>query len=576
MDTIDESVMKGVKKLANLLGKTEDDILALINKKKEEMGGLINDYGALSGVANDFGIRISELTDEENITFSKIKDVLTKKEISVNVIGRVKRKLPVKEFSRKDGTTGKVGRIIIADETGEIPVVLWDAHSEILKWVKFNDIIRILKGNTRVSSFGDVEKVEINLTSFSFIDVNPKVSVNIPEISEHIYTLKEIKETVKDDKLPVCVIGRIISEIEIDEFERVDKSKGVRSSFYIEDETGTMRVVVWDNLNEKNKDINFGSIVKIRGVAKKSIFENVEISTNSAENIEKSDVDLNLPELKKPSTELLKIGEISEKYNTLNEDERKIFNVATKGIVTKNFGVKEFEDVEGGKGKRGAIFLSDDTGTIRVVFWNEAADFINEINEGDAIEIKKGRVKENMNAIEIHLNKKGNVHLIDKKEFANINIPVSTGVVEKKISELIDGDRNVKLVVKIIDILPDQQLTYSACPTCGKKVINIGNEWYCEKCGTTVEPVPRLMLKVIASDIKEDNKQIKVILFGENVEKITNMNVSQILNLVGQLGEKAVIEKIKADIQNNVKIITGNAKFNKNFAEMEFYVNEIK
>jgi len=333
---------------------------------------------------------------------------------------------------------------------------------------------------------------------------------------------------------------------------------------------------VWDNLNEKNKDINFGSIVKIRGVARKSIFENVEISTNSAENIEKSDVDLNLPELKKPSTELLKIGEISEKYNALDEDERKIFSVATKGIVTKNFGVKEFEDVEGGIGKRGVIFLSDDTGTIRVVFWNEAADFINEINEGDAIEIKKGRVKENMNAIEIHLNKKGNVHLIDKEEFANINIPVSTGVVEKKISELIDGDRNVKLVVKIIDILPDQQLTYSACPTCSKKVINIGNEWYCEKCRTTVEPVPRLMLKVIASDIKEDNKQIKVIFFGENVEKITNMNVSQILNLVGQLGEKAVIEKIKADIQNNVKIITGNAKFNKNFAEMEFYVNEIK
>lgn len=278
---MDESITKGVKKLANLLGKSEEEILSLINKKKEEMGGLINDYGALSGVASDFGVRISELTDE-GISFSKIKDVLTKKETSVNVIGRVKRIFPIKEFQRKDGTTGKVARIIISDETGEIPVVLWDGHSEIANRVKFNDIVRIIKGNTRVSSFNNIERVEINLTTFSTVDINPEiddVKTKIPEISEHIFAIKEVKEKVRDEneRIPVSVIGRIISDIESNEFERVDGSKGVRSPFFIEDETGTIRVIVWDDMKKcKDKGIDFGSTVKIRGIAKKGMFD-VEI-----------------------------------------------------------------------------------------------------------------------------------------------------------------------------------------------------------------------------------------------------------------------------------------------------------
>lgn len=574
---MDESITKGVKKLANLLGKSEEEILSLINKKKEEMGGLINDYGALSGVASDFGVRISELTDE-GISFSKIKDVLTKKETSVNVIGRVKRIFPIKEFQRKDGTTGKVARIIISDETGEIPVVLWDGHSEIANRVKFNDIVRIIKGNTRVSSFNDIERVEINLTTFSTVDINPEiddVKTKIPEISEHIFTIKEVKEKVRDEneRIPVSVIGRIISNIESDEFERVDGSKGVRSPFFIEDETGTIRVIVWDDMKKcKDKGIDFGSTVKIRGIAKKGMFD-VEISTDSAGNVEKSNVDLNLPELKRMGMQALKIGEIYPQYDALTEDEKRTFSLTTKGVITRNFGVKEFEGIQGNVGKVGSFIINDGTGSIRVVLWDEAADFADNVSEGDAVEIKNGKIKNNMENYEIHINKNKDINLIDKEEFANVEIP-SSEVVEKKISELNDGDRNVKLVVKIADIDTDQRLTYPACPTCGRKVVNIGSEWYCERCGTSVEPVQKLMLKIIGTDVNGD-EQIKIVLFGNNVEKITGMDLTEILNLVGEFGEQTVIEKVKAELEGSVKTLIGHTKFNKNFAEMVFYVDEI-
>ncbi len=580
-NTPDESIMEGVKKLANLLGKSENEILSLMNKKKDEMGGLINDYGALSGVASDFGVRISELTDENNISFSKIKDVLVKREISVNVIGRVKRVFPVKDFQRKDGTAGKVARIIISDETGEIPVVLWDAHSEISNRVKFNDIVQLIKGNTKVSTFNELERVEINLTSFSIVDINPKsgdAKTKIPEISERIQTIKEVKEKTKDDKIPACVVGRIISDIESNEFERVDGSKGVRSPFFIEDETGTIRIIVWDDMKDnKDKGINFGGLVKVRGMAKRGMLGDVELSTNSAGNVEKSDAKLNLPELKRIGVQSLKIGEISNKYETLSEDEKRIFTLTTKGVVTKNFGVKEFEGIQGNVRKRGAFMLNDGTGSIRIVIWNDAADFAENLSEGDAVEIKKGNIRKNMENCEIHIRKKNDINLIDKKEFANLDISFSKlEGVEKKISELNDGDRNVKLVIKIVDIDSNQQLTYPSCPTCNKKVMNVGNnEWYCEKCGTSVEQVPKLMLRIIGEDIN-GNEQIKVILFGDNAEKIIGMDTTEILNLVGESGEQTVIEKVKTDLEGSVKTIVGHAKFNKNFAEMVFYADEIE
>ncbi|PKP55347.1 MAG: hypothetical protein CVT89_08735, partial [Candidatus Altiarchaeales archaeon HGW-Altiarchaeales-2] len=225
------------------------------------------------------------------------------------------------------------------------------------------DIVRLIKGNTKVSTFNEIERVEINLTTFSIIDINPEskdAKIKIPEISERIQTLKEVKETLKDDKIPVCVVGRIISDIESNEFERLDGSKGVRSPFFIEDETGTMRITVWDDMKDtKDKGINFGGLVKVRGMAKRGMLGDVEISTNSAGNIEKSNAKLNLPELKRIGMQSLKIGEISAQYEALSEDEKRTFTMTTKGIITKNFGVKEFEGIQGNVGKRGAFMLND-------------------------------------------------------------------------------------------------------------------------------------------------------------------------------------------------------------------------
>jgi len=58
---------------------------------------------------------------------TKIMEVANiQKNRRVHVIGRVKEILRESTFEREGSTTGKVARLVLADETGEIPVVVWN------------------------------------------------------------------------------------------------------------------------------------------------------------------------------------------------------------------------------------------------------------------------------------------------------------------------------------------------------------------------------------------------------------------------------------------------------------------
>ena len=56
-----------------------------------------------------------------------------------------------------------------------------------------------------------------------------------------------------------------------------------------------------------------------------------------------------------------------------------------KGIVTGIDGVREFTTKDGKMGRLCGVYLSDDTGRIRVVFWGEHANFAEALSVGDQI-----------------------------------------------------------------------------------------------------------------------------------------------------------------------------------------------
>ena len=83
-------------------------------------------------------------------------------------------------------------------------------------------------------------------------------------------------------------------------------------------------------------------------------------------------------------------------------------NVATVGKVVRKFEMREFS--KGDKtGKVCSLVLGDETGTIRVVFWNEQVEHTQKINEGDVLQIKEAYVRENNENKEIHIGERSQI-----------------------------------------------------------------------------------------------------------------------------------------------------------------------
>ena len=91
---------------------------------------------------------VGEYVDEENKPLSENSPVLKIADLktgnhNISLIGRVKSISNVKKFVNRKGREGKLANLIIADDTGEIRVVLWTENIKLLKKFKEGDVIKI-------------------------------------------------------------------------------------------------------------------------------------------------------------------------------------------------------------------------------------------------------------------------------------------------------------------------------------------------------------------------------------------------------------------------------------------------
>ena len=70
------------------------------------------------------------------VSMKMVKDVRSVDK-HLNIKGTVKKINSVRNFTRKDGSIGKVGSFQLSDTTGSIKVVLWDEKRSILSYNNF-------------------------------------------------------------------------------------------------------------------------------------------------------------------------------------------------------------------------------------------------------------------------------------------------------------------------------------------------------------------------------------------------------------------------------------------------------
>jgi len=105
-----------------------------------------------------FATKISEITSAHN---------------TIHLVGTVKTVFPASTFTRQDQSTGTVMRFTMADETGEIPVVVWNEKAEELeKTVKVNAGLRLVNARVKEASNGGFE---VHVNSYTYVEVSERL-----------------------------------------------------------------------------------------------------------------------------------------------------------------------------------------------------------------------------------------------------------------------------------------------------------------------------------------------------------------------------------------------------------------
>ena len=100
----------------------------------------------------------------------KIKDI-TEPYSALHLIGVVRQVFPSSTFKRRDLTSGRVLRFKLADDSGEVTVVVWNDKAEELERVlKPNVTVKLVNARAKAASNGGFE---VHVGSATYVDVSP-------------------------------------------------------------------------------------------------------------------------------------------------------------------------------------------------------------------------------------------------------------------------------------------------------------------------------------------------------------------------------------------------------------------
>jgi ssDNA-binding replication factor A large subunit len=92
---------------------------------------------------------------------------------NIHLTGTVKELFPASTFTRSDMSTGTVMRFTLADETGEIPVVVWNEKAEELeKSLKINVNLQVVNAKVKENANG---KLEAHVDSYTYVEVSERL-----------------------------------------------------------------------------------------------------------------------------------------------------------------------------------------------------------------------------------------------------------------------------------------------------------------------------------------------------------------------------------------------------------------
>jgi len=353
---------------------TQEEVMKKIQEKKRLAEGFFTDETAARVVATELGVEI--LREPFHPEALLIQDLVSGLN-DVTVTGRVSTVHPPKTFTRPDLTEGKFARLFIADKSGTLKVVLWDDKASLIdagKIVK-GQIVRVFHGYVRGGLDG---KLELHAGLRSDVQVSP------PNAKEEDYPLvvpfmeKIGKITSKSKR--ASTIGVIKSVYPASTFKRRDGTAGKVMRLRLEDETGQITAVVWNEKVEQLGEVKIGDSLQVTDArVKERIHGQLEFHVENATQIK------TVPRKIPP--------QIEEKTKAVAEIKEEGGPVTVEGMVVATPTVKQVVTSRGERVSVASFDLRDNTGKIGVSAWRKLAEIAKSLTVGTRIKIKDAYAK---------------------------------------------------------------------------------------------------------------------------------------------------------------------------------------
>ena len=339
-----------------------DELLTMVERKKEESHGLLSDEGAIRLLAQQLSVTPPVNSDLKDQRISSVHAGLNDSTITGELISIS----DLHEFQRSDGTQGRVLRMIVGDASGQITGVFWDSLADTVarEALTPGSRVRLLHGYTK---FGRAGEVEFHLGSRANIQILGRASPHgfAPNASSSVA-----------GKLGASGLLRV-------RLLKLQKSQSEQGPTWAlcSNETGLMIAKFWDNQAQSVLELGEGSLVAIENHWITERNGLVYVNVGSKASVKKESTDF-VPEIPVASIDSLRPGP-------------SLWSI--KGKIAERGDIREIETKEGRRTRVSNIQLEDGTGRVRVSLWDTHAQKTESLRTGDTVRLVGVKVRENVN-----------------------------------------------------------------------------------------------------------------------------------------------------------------------------------
>ena len=315
-----------------------------VEAKVEQMGGLADEETAAMLIAH-------ELDDGQVNGVADIEPGMEEVRFTAKVTGI--GELRTFERDDEDRPEGQVINVEVADETGQIRISFWDeVASGASENLEVGDVLDI-KGRPKDGYNG----VEVNVDA---VEENPEAEIEVAVQDE--YRVADLTLGVSD----VTLVGEVLATEPVRTFDRDDGSEGQVSNLVVGDETGRVRVTLWDEKAPLAEEFAVHDVVEVVDGYVRERDGSLELHVGDRGAVSTTDAAVSYVPDATPIDEV----EIDQ-------------TVDLAGVVRSADPKRTFDRDDGTEGQVRNVRIQDESGDIRVALWGEKADA--DLGPGDEV-----------------------------------------------------------------------------------------------------------------------------------------------------------------------------------------------